>query len=179
LSEDCIPFWPLLQPVNIRITIRHVISLFSNDSSGSNVSCLELFLDIVSRVVEIPWNTIVLGVLAAFVRGMTHPLLEVMFTFNMIGSAINNLGDKLSFLGKDLLPGPLLLSLKLGLAGNLLEIRRVGLSISLPLLLWRRGSRKTKLMDLCSQGKDLLLFPGGVLPLPVRTQVLYLFSLRQ
>jgi hypothetical protein len=44
-------------------------------------------------------------------------LLGVVFTFEMVGGAINNLGDWLSFLRKDLLPGPLLLYFNFGFTG--------------------------------------------------------------
>ena len=62
----------------------HVISLFSKDSSCSNASCLKSFLDIVSRVTGVVGDAIVLGVLAAFVRGVADPLLGVMFTVQII-----------------------------------------------------------------------------------------------
>jgi hypothetical protein len=44
-------------------------------------------------------------------------LLGVVFTFEMVGGAINNLGDWLSFLRKDLLLGPLLLYFNFGFTG--------------------------------------------------------------
>jgi hypothetical protein len=76
-----------------------------------------LLLSVHGRFTRVAWNAIVLGVLAALIRGMAHPLLWVVFTFEMVGGAINNLDDWLSFLRKDLLPGPLLISFKFGFTG--------------------------------------------------------------
>jgi hypothetical protein len=144
------------------VAIRHVVSLLSNSGSSSNASSLELLLGVRGRVTRLAWNAIVLGVLAALFRGMAYPLLGVVFTFEMVGGAINNLGDWLSFLRKDLLPGPLLLSFKFGFTGVFLRIRSVGLPIFLLVLL--RSSRKPKFIDLCREGKHLLLFLSGCAP---------------
>jgi hypothetical protein len=104
-------------------------------------------------------NTIVLGVLAALIRGVAHPLLGVVFTFKMVGGAINNPGDWLSFLRKDLLPGPLLLSFEFGLPGILLRIRSAGLLI--PLLVLIRSSCNPNFIHL---GREAL---GGQKSAPV------------
>jgi hypothetical protein len=93
---------------------------------------------------------------------MAHPLLGVVFTFEMVGGAINNLGDWLSFLRKDLLSDPLLLAFKFGFTGVFLRIRSVGLPIFLLALL--RSSRNPKCIHLCREGKDLLLFLSGGAP---------------
>jgi hypothetical protein len=90
---------------------------------------------------------------------MAYPLLGVVFTFEMVGGAINKYGNWLSFLRKDLLPGPLLLSFKFGFTGVFLRIRSVGLPIFLLVLLWSR--RNPKFIHLCHEGKDLLLLLSG------------------
>jgi hypothetical protein len=69
--------------------------------SSSNVSSLELLLCIHSQIARVARDAIVLGVLAALSRGVAHLLLGVVFTFKMVGGAMNNLGDWLSFLRKD------------------------------------------------------------------------------
>jgi hypothetical protein len=100
--------FPASSSVSIRVTIQHVFFLLNSSGSSSNVSSVELLLGIHGRVTRVAWNAIGLGVLAAFIRGMAYPLLGVVFTFEMVRGVINNLGDWLSFLRKDLLPGTLL-----------------------------------------------------------------------
>ena len=79
-------------------------------------------------------DPIVGRVLAAFCSGVANPLLGVMLTRQMVSFAIHNLGDRVSFLGKDLLPSPFLLLVLLRLAEILrrsaLVLLRCGLGIS-------------------------------------------------
>jgi hypothetical protein len=93
---------------------------------------------------------------------VADPLLGVMLTVQMVRGAVDNLGNRLAFFGKDLLPSPLLFSLKFGLAGNLLRIRSV--RSALLVFLGRRKSGRARFVNLCSKGKDRLLFLSGGAP---------------
>jgi hypothetical protein len=115
--------------------------------SSSDVCQLKMFLAINL------WNSIVGGVLATFLSGVTDTLLPMVNTGKMVGLAINNFGDWVTILGKDLLPGPFLLPV-------LFRLDDILLRIALSSLLWRQ----TKLIDLSSDRKDLFLLLGGSIP---------------
>jgi hypothetical protein len=58
-------------------------------------------------------DAIVGRVFTAFGSGVANPLVGMMLTCQMVVFAIHSLGDRLSLLGKDLLPSPFLLDVLL------------------------------------------------------------------
>jgi hypothetical protein len=65
---------------------------------------LRHFLVLPALLLHILGNSLVLGVLAAFLRSAPSPLFGVVLTtFEMVGHAVTNFGDRVSFLG---LEGP-------------------------------------------------------------------------
>jgi hypothetical protein len=100
--------------VAIRILIRFLLIIFSQKSSSSKAGFLEALFGM-----SILADAIVGRVLTAFGSGVANPLVGMMLTCQMVVFAIHNLSDRLSLLGKDLLPSLFLLLVLLCFAGIL------------------------------------------------------------
>ena len=137
----------------IQVVIRVIfLSFFGSKCSGRKAGCLQFAVFV--RELRYP---VVLWILATLFRSVAYPLVWMMLAGEVIVFATNDLGNWLSFLGRDPLPRPfVVLGFLFGLG-----VRRLCSSKWSELRWWCL----LQTIDLGTEGNYLFLFLGEGFPL--------------